>query len=66
MNAPVRVACVQAEPVILDRARTVDKLAALTAEAKAGGAQLVVFPETFVPDSVSTTCELSMRCSAGS
>jgi nitrilase len=49
MNEPVRVACVQAEPVILDRARTLDKLAALTAEAKAGGAQLVVFPETFVP-----------------
>jgi nitrilase len=49
MNDPVRVACVQAEPVILDRTRTLDKLAALTAEAKAGGAQLVVFPETFVP-----------------
>jgi len=49
MNEPVRVACVQAEPAILDRARTLDKLAALTAEAKAGGAQLVVFPETFVP-----------------
>ncbi|HKP17205.1 MAG TPA: carbon-nitrogen hydrolase family protein [Gaiellaceae bacterium] len=49
MNAPVRVACVQAEPVILDRARTLEKLAALTADAKAAGAQLVVFPETFVP-----------------
>jgi nitrilase len=49
MNGPVRVACVQAEPVILDRTRTLDKLAALTAEAKAQGAQLVVFPETFVP-----------------
>jgi nitrilase len=49
MNEPVRVACVQAEPVILDRERTLDKLAVLTAEAKAGGAGLVVFPETFVP-----------------
>jgi nitrilase len=49
MNEPVRAACVQAEPVILDRERTVEKLAALTAEAKAGGADLVVFPETFVP-----------------
>jgi nitrilase len=49
MIAPVRVACVQSEPVILDRARTLDKLAGLTAEAKAGGAQLVVFPEAFVP-----------------
>ena len=49
MNGPVRVACVQAEPVILDREATLDKLAALTAEAKANGAQLVVFPETFIP-----------------
>jgi nitrilase len=45
----VRVACVQAEPVILDRDRTIEKLAELTRDAAAGGAQLVVFPETFVP-----------------
>jgi nitrilase len=49
MKETVRVACVQAEPAILDRAATLDKVAALTAEAKANGAQLVVFPETFVP-----------------
>ena len=49
MRAPVTVACVQAEPAILDRERTLDRLAALTAEAAAGGATLVVFPETFVP-----------------
>jgi nitrilase len=49
MREPVTVACVQAEPVVLDRERTVDKLAALTAEAAAAGASLVVFPETFVP-----------------
>ena len=49
MRERVKVACVQAEPVILDRARTLDKLASLTAEAAASGAQLVVFPETFVP-----------------
>ena len=49
MNEPVRVACVQAEPVVLDRERTLDKLAALTADAKAAGAALVVFPETFLP-----------------
>jgi nitrilase len=48
VNAPVRVACVQAEPVVLDRERTLDKLAGLTAEARTQGAQLVVFPETFV------------------
>jgi nitrilase len=45
----VRVACVQAEPVIFDRAATIEKLASLTKEAAAAGAQLVVFPETFVP-----------------
>jgi nitrilase len=49
VREPVTVACVQAEPVVLDRAATIDKLARLTAEAAAGGAQLVAFPETFVP-----------------
>jgi nitrilase len=49
MNEPVRVASVQAEPVVLDREATLDKLERLTAEAAANGAQLVVFPETFVP-----------------
>ena len=49
VNETVRVACVQVEPVILDREATLDKLAALTAEATANGAQLVVFPETFIP-----------------
>ena len=49
MNERVTVACVQAEPVILDRERTIDKLERLTAEAARNGAELVVFPETFVP-----------------
>ena len=49
MNERVKVACVQAEPVVLDRAATIEKLARLTAEAAAAGARLVVFPETFVP-----------------
>ena len=49
MEQTVKVACVQAEPAILDRAATIEKLAVLTAEAAAAGAQLVVFPETFVP-----------------
>jgi nitrilase len=40
---------VQAEPVVLDREATIDRLAELTAEAAGKGAQLVVFPETFVP-----------------
>jgi nitrilase len=45
----VTVACVQAEPVVLDREATIEKLARLTAEAVGAGAELVVFPETFVP-----------------
>lgn len=49
VEAPFTVACVQAEPVVPDRERTLDKLAALTAEAARAGAHLVVFPETFVP-----------------
>jgi nitrilase len=49
VREPVKVACVQAEPVVLDRAGTLDKLDRLTAEAAREGARLVVFPETFVP-----------------
>ena len=49
MKDVVRVACVQAEPVIFDRAATIEKLAALAQEAAAGGARLALFPETFVP-----------------
>jgi nitrilase len=48
VREPVTVACVQAEPVVLDREATVEKLARLTAEAAAAGARLVVFPETFI------------------
>ena len=48
MDAPVKVACVQAEPVIFDRDATVDKLVELVAETAGAGASLVVFPETFV------------------
>jgi nitrilase len=48
VDAPVRVACVQAEPIILDRDATVEKLVRLTLDAAAEGASLVVFPETFV------------------
>src|SRR4051794_21620245 len=49
MDATVKVACIQAEPVVLDRERTIDKLEALAAGAAADGAQLLVFPEAFVP-----------------
>ena len=49
MRERVKVACVQVEPAILDREATIDRVAERTAEAAASGAQLVVFPETFVP-----------------
>jgi nitrilase len=48
VEARVKVACVQAEPVVFDRGATLDKLETLTAQAAGEGAQLVVFPETFV------------------
>jgi nitrilase len=45
----VRVAAVQATPVILDADASVDKAIRLLGEAAGDGAQLVVLPETFVP-----------------
>ncbi|MFO0852395.1 MAG: nitrilase-related carbon-nitrogen hydrolase [Gemmataceae bacterium] len=47
-TGPVRVAVVQAAPVLFDTPRTLDRLAALTADAAGQGAGLVVFPEAFV------------------
>ena len=49
MNEMVKVACVQAEPVVLDKAATIDKLESLVAEAAGQGAKLALFPETFIP-----------------
>jgi nitrilase len=49
VDEPVRVACVQAEPVVLDRDATIEKIAGLAAEVAAGGARLALFPETFIP-----------------
>jgi nitrilase len=48
MDRAVTVACVQAEPVVLDLERTLDKLEERAVEAAGKGAELVVFPETFV------------------
>jgi nitrilase len=49
MDIPVKVACVQAEPVPFDRAATIDKLERLVAEVAAEDARLALFPETFIP-----------------
>ena len=49
MDTSVKVACAQVEPVIFDRDATLDKLESVATEVGAQGAQLVLFPETFVP-----------------
>ena len=45
----VRVAAIQATPVVLDADACVEKACGLLAEAAAQGAELAVLPETFVP-----------------
>ncbi len=45
----VRVAVVQAAPVLFDREKTIQKAMDLTGEAARGGAKIVLFPEAFVP-----------------
>ena len=45
----VRVAAIQATPVILDGEATVAKAVGLLEQAVEGGAELAVLPETFVP-----------------
>ena len=45
----LRVAAVQASYTLMDRDATIDRVAALTADAAARGADLIVFPEVFVP-----------------
>ena len=44
-----RVAVVQAAPVLFDREATVEKTCRLIDEAAAEGAQLILFPEAFIP-----------------
>ena len=45
----VTVGAVQATPVFLDREATADKVCALVKEAAGHGAELIVFPESFIP-----------------
>ncbi|MDQ6602412.1 MAG: carbon-nitrogen hydrolase family protein [Chloroflexota bacterium] len=45
----VRVAVVQAAPVVMEREATIEKVSQLTREAASNGARLVLFPEAFVP-----------------
>jgi nitrilase len=49
MDASVKVACVQAESVVFDRAATIDKIDSIAADVAANGARLALFPEAFIP-----------------
>jgi nitrilase len=44
-----KLAVIQESPAFLDRERTIQKAAALIETAAANGAQLIVFPEAFIP-----------------
>ncbi len=45
----VNVAVVQAAPVLFDRQASIEKVAQLAGEAAGQGAQLILFPEAFIP-----------------
>lgn len=45
----VKAAVVQAAPVLFDREATVEKVCRLTVDAATQGAQLILFPEAFIP-----------------
>jgi nitrilase len=49
MRDPVTVACAQVEPALFDRDATIDRIAEVAAEVGGKGAQLVLFPEAFIP-----------------
>ena len=48
-TTPIKVAAAHVAPVFLDRDKSIDKACSIIHEAAANGAQLVAFPETFIP-----------------
>lgn len=66
--AKVRVAVIQAAPVVFDVGRTLDRLRDLAAEAARQGARLAVFPEAFVsayPRGLGFGARMGMRSPEG-
>lgn len=49
MSSSVKVAAVHAAPVFLDRAATTAKAISIIREAAGSGAELIAFPETYIP-----------------
>ncbi|WP_042162059.1 carbon-nitrogen hydrolase family protein [Paenibacillus gorillae] len=48
-NKQIHVAVIQSAPILFDKQSAMDKIASMTREAAGQGAQLVVFPEVFLP-----------------
>jgi len=62
-ESTVKVAAIQAAPVFLDLEASVTKALALIDKAAADGAELLVFPEAFLPGRPGSTrcCRVRMR-----
>ena len=48
-SASVKVAVVQAAPVLFDLKKTIDKVCEIISEAASNGAEFILFPEAFIP-----------------
>nr|WP_285860085.1 MULTISPECIES: carbon-nitrogen hydrolase family protein [Paenibacillus] len=48
-NRHVKVAVIQAAPILFDKQSAMDKISTMTKEAAEQGAELIVFPEVFLP-----------------
>ncbi len=49
MIEPITVACAQVEPVLFDRAASIDRIGYVAADAAKSSARLILFPEAFIP-----------------